>query len=124
MHAAGIRVILDIPGAPAPIWLHRKYPGVDLVSQNGTRLPPAERYMDNIADPDYDRELDLLAETMLKRWGHHPAVIAIGYNNEIGNGLMSYAEADRQRFIVWLRQKYSSVEALNQAWPLSAGRVG
>jgi beta-galactosidase len=37
---------------------------------------------------------------MLKHWGHHPAVIAIGYNNEIGNGLMSYSEADRQRFIV------------------------
>ena len=29
MHAAGIRVILDIPGLPAPIWLHRTYPGVD-----------------------------------------------------------------------------------------------
>jgi beta-galactosidase len=24
MHAAGIRVVLDIPGLPAPIWLHRK----------------------------------------------------------------------------------------------------
>ena len=51
MHAAGIRVILDIPGLPAPIWLHRAYPGVDIVAQNGTRLPPAERYMDNISDP-------------------------------------------------------------------------
>jgi beta-galactosidase len=26
MKAAGIRVILDIPGMPAPIWLHRAYP--------------------------------------------------------------------------------------------------
>ena len=25
MHAAGIRVILDVPGLPAPIWLHRAY---------------------------------------------------------------------------------------------------
>jgi len=116
MQAAGIRVILDIPGAPAPIWMHRKYPGVDLVSQNGTRLPPAERYMDNIADPDYARELGVLAETMLKRWGHHPAVIAVGYNNEIGNGFMSYSEPDRQRFIAWLQHKYGSVETLNQAW--------
>jgi beta-galactosidase len=29
---------------------------------------------------------------------------------------MSYSEADRQRFITWLRQKYGSVEALNKAW--------
>ncbi len=116
MQAAGIRVILDIPGAPAPIWLHRAYPGVDLVAQNGTRLPPAERYMDNISDPGYVRELGILAETMTKRYAHHPAVIAIGYNNEIGNGFMSYSEADRQRFISWLKAKYGSIEELNKAW--------
>jgi beta-galactosidase len=116
MQAAGIRVILDIPGSPAPIWLHRAYPGVDIVAQNGTRLPPAERYMDNISDPDYVRELGVLADTMMKRYAHHPAVIAVGYNNEIGNGFMSYSEADRQRFIAWLRKKYGTIEEMNRAW--------
>jgi beta-galactosidase len=116
MQAAGIRVILDIPGSPAPIWLHRAYPGVDLTAQNGTRLPPAERYMDNISDPGYVRELGILAEAMTKRYAHHPAVIAIGYNNEIGNGFMSYSEADRQRFITWLKNKYGTIEELNKAW--------
>ena len=116
MQDAGIRVILDIPGAPAPIWLHRAYPGVDIVAQNGTRLPPAERYMDNISDPDYVRQLGILADTMTKRYAHHPAVIAIGYNNEIGNGFVSYSEADRQRFIVWLKKKYGTIEELNKAW--------
>jgi beta-galactosidase len=116
MQAAGIRVILDIPGSPAPIWLHRAYPGVDLVTQNGTRLPPAERYMDNISDPGYVRELAILAETLTKRYAHHPAVIAVGYNNEIGNGVMSYSEADRQRFITWLKKKNGSIEELNKAW--------
>lgn len=80
MQASGIRVILEIPGLPAPIWLHRAHPGVDIISQNGTRLPPAERYMDDISDPDHTREA------------------GIGYDNEIGNGFMSYSEADRQRF--------------------------
>ena len=116
MEAAGIRVILDIPGAPAPIWLHRAYPGVDIVAQNGARLPAAERYMDDVADPNYVRELAILAETMMKRYAHHPALIAVGYNNEIGNGFMSYSEADRLRFIAWLRKKYGSIEKLNSAW--------
>ncbi len=116
MQAAGIRVILDIPGSPAPIWLHRAYPGVDLVSQNGTRIPPAERYMDNIGDPGYVRELGILADTMTKRYAHHPAVIAVGYNNETGNGFMSWSEADRLRFISWLKQKYGTIEELNKAW--------
>ncbi|WP_125486857.1 beta-galactosidase [Edaphobacter aggregans] len=116
MHTNGIRVILDIPGLPAPIWLHRAYPGVDLVSQNGTRLPPAERYMDDISDPDYAREASILADAITTRYAHHPAVIAIGYDNEIGNGFMSYSEADRQRFIAWLKKKYGTIDALNRAW--------
>ena len=114
--AAGIGVILDIPGAPAPIWLHRAYPGVDIVGQNGTRLPPAERYMDDISDPDYVREVAIMADTLTKRYAHHPAIIAIGYDNEIGNGFMSYSEADRQRFIAWLRKRYGTIEELNKAW--------
>jgi len=116
MQANGIRVILDIPGTPAPIWLHRAYPGVDIISQNGTRLPPAERYMDDISDPDYVREVGTLADAMTRRYAHHPAVIAAGYDNEIGNGFMSYSEADRQRFITWLKKKYGSIDELNRDW--------
>jgi beta-galactosidase len=116
MQGNGIRVIVDIPGAPAPIWLHRAHPGVDIVGENGARVPPAERYMDNISDPDYVREAGLLADAITKRYAHHPAVIAIGYDNEIGNGFMSYSESDRQRFIAWLKTKYGTVENLNKAW--------
>lgn len=116
MHAAGIHVILDIPGLPAPIWLHRKYPGVDIIAQNGTRLPPAERYMDDISDPDYAREVSIMADALTKRYAHHPALIAVGYDNEIGNGYMSYSEADRERFIQWLKKKYGTITALNKAW--------
>jgi beta-galactosidase len=60
--------------------------------------------MDNIGDPDYVREVGIFADALTKRYAHHPAVIAVGYNNEIGNGFMSYSEADRQRFIAWLKR--------------------
>ena len=48
-------------------------------SVNGTGGP----VWDNIADPDYARHATLLAEAMLKRYANHPAIIAIGYDNEI-----------------------------------------
>ena len=67
MQANGIRVILDIP---APVVLTG-------TSQNGTRHPPAERYMDNRSDPDYAREVAILADAMTRRYAHHPAVNAI-----------------------------------------------
>jgi beta-galactosidase len=116
MHAAGIRVIIDIPGEPAPIWLHKAYPGVDIVSQEGDVVNSASRYWDNISDPDYRRLARRLAEKMLQRYAKHPAVIAVGYDNEIGNGQISYSKADRDRFAAWLQRKYGSIEALNKAW--------
>jgi len=116
MHAAGIKVLLDIPGQPAPTWLHHRYPGVDIVTQQGVRLNAAERYMDDIADPDYRRLVVRLADTMTRRYARHPALFAIGYNNEIGNGFLSYSQADRERFVDWLQKKYGSIEALNRAW--------
>lgn len=116
MHAAGIRVVLDIPGSPAPIWLHRAYPGADIVNQEGDRVPPAERYMDNISDPHYVERVKIMTRQLLTRYAKHPAVIAIGYDNEIGNGFMSYSEADRLRFIQWLKKRYRTVKNLNTAW--------
>lgn len=116
MHAAGIKVILDIPGLPAPLWLHRNYPGVDVVGQDGGRRYPAERYMEDISDPDYRRLANAMAERLMSRYARHPAVIAVGYDNEIGNNFMSYSEGARQRFIGWVRAKYVTLEALNKAW--------
>ena len=116
MQAAGIKVIVDIPGTPAPLWLHRKYPGVNLVNAQGATVQPAERYMLDISDPDYRRHAVRLAEQLTQRYGKHPAVLAIGFDNEIGNTFMSYSKADRTRFVAWLKRKYGTLDAVNQAW--------
>jgi beta-galactosidase len=116
MNQAGIKVILDIGGTPAPIWLHDKYPSVNVVDEHGASLQPAERYMDDTSDPVYREHLIRFADELTRHYAHNPAVAAIGYNNEIGNGFMSYSEADRQRFIEWLKAKYGTVENLNKAW--------
>jgi len=116
MQAAGLKVLMDIPGQPAPLWLHHRYPGVDIVDQHGARLDAAERYMDDTSDPDYRRLLVRLADTMTRRYAKHPALFAIGYDNESGNGMVSYSEADRRRFIAWLRHRYGTLQALNKAW--------
>ncbi|MBW6526296.1 beta-galactosidase [Sphingomonas sp. RHCKR7] len=116
MHAAGIKVILDVPGLPAPGWLHQRYPGVDIISQDGARRHAATRYWDDLSDPDYRRRVTALAEAMLTRWGKHPAVVAVGYDNEVGSSPMSYSPGVKQRFTAWLKQRYGTIEALNAAW--------
>ena len=49
------------------------------------------------------------ADELTSHYAHHPALIAVGYNNEIGDGYMSYSDAVRQRFIEWLKAKYGTV---------------
>ena len=116
MAAAGIKVILDIAGTPAPLWAHQAYPGITLVSEAGAPLYPAERYMDDISDPDFRRLQLRLADQVTKHYADHPAVLAVGYSNEIGLGYMSYSPATRQRYITWLQDRYGSLDALNKAW--------
>jgi beta-galactosidase len=116
MHNAGIKVILDISGLPAPIWLHSKYPSVNITNQSGVMLYPAERYMDDISDPAYREHVLRFADELTRHYAHYPALAAIGFDNEIGNGFMSYSESDKQRFIGWLKTKYGNIENLNKAW--------
>lgn len=116
MNTVGIKVILDIGGLPAPIWLHHKYPSVNLVAQDGTTLHPAERYMVDISAPEYREHAVRFADALTRHYASNPALAAIGYDNEIGNGFMSYSEGDRQRFIGWLKSRYTNIASLNKAW--------
>lgn len=116
LHAAGISVLLDIPIRPAPLWLHRKYPGIDIVDASGARLYPNHRYMDDMGDPDYQRHALRFAEAMVKRYAEHPAVIAFGIDNESGDGMYSYSDNVLKRFREWLKVKYGTPEALDKAW--------
>jgi beta-galactosidase len=116
MHEAGIKVILDIAIRPAPIWLHRKYPSMDIVDENGDVQYPNHRYMEDIGDPMYQKYALRYADSLTAHYGKHPALMAFGIDNESGDGRISYSETARQRFIAWLKNKYSSLDNLNKAW--------
>lgn len=116
MAEAGIKVILDIAVRPAPIWLHRLYPSIDVTDASGNRLYPNHRYMDDVGDPMYQKYALRFVDAVTKRYARHPALLAFGIDNEPGDGPISYSETVRQRFVHWLEQKYGTVDALNKAW--------
>ncbi len=116
MEKAGIKVILDIAVRPAPLWLHRKYPSIDVTDASGNRLYPNHRYMEDVGDPMYQRYALRYADSLTRHYAKHPALLAFGIDNESGDGPISYSETVRQRFIAWLRQKYPTIDSLNKAW--------
>jgi len=116
LNKAGIKVILDIAIRPAPIWLHKKFPSIDVVDANGDTQYANHRYMDDVGDPNYQKYALRFTDAISKRYANHPALLAYGIDNESGDGPISYSEAVRQRFIVWLKNKYSNLDNLNNAW--------
>jgi beta-galactosidase len=116
MHAAGIKVILDLAVRPAPLWLHHAHPSVDVTDLNGVPQYPNHRYMEDVGDPVYQKYALRFVDAMVQHYAGHPALLAFGIDNEPGDGRISYSEGARQRFIAWLRAKYSNVETLNQVW--------
>jgi beta-galactosidase len=116
MDEAGIKVILDIAIRPAPIWLHKKFPSIDVVDANGDVQYPNHRYMEDAGDPDFQKYAVRFTDSITKRYGKHPALIAFGIDNESGDGPISYSETARQRFIDWLKKKYTNLDNLNNAW--------
>ncbi|MEO6233318.1 MAG: beta-galactosidase [Ferruginibacter sp.] len=116
MNEAGIKVILDIAVRPAPIWLHKKFPSIDVVDASGNVLYPNHRYMDDVGDPNYQQYALRYTDAITKRYAKHPALQAFGIDNESGDGPISYSKTVLQRFIIWLKNKYSNTDNLNKAW--------
>jgi len=116
MNEAGIKVILDIAVRPAPLWLHSKFPTIDIVDKNGNVQYPNHRYMDDIGDTNYQKYALRFTDMITQRYAKHPALIAFGIDNESGDGPISYSQTVKQRFIIWLKNKYSTVENLNKVW--------
>lgn len=113
---AGMKAILDIAIRPAPIWLHHQFPSIDIVDENGNVQYPNHRYMDDVGDPNYQKYALRFTDVMSKRYANHPALLAFGIDNESGDGRISYSETVRQRFILWLKNKYSNIDTINKAW--------
>lgn len=113
---AGLKVFLDISIHPAPIWIHKKCPGVNITSRLGNEQASLHRYMEDMADPKYQQYAFRFAKIFIERYKNHPALYAFSMCNEIGSGKMSFSECSRKRFIGWLKRKYGIVDQLNTAW--------
>ncbi len=116
MNDAGIKVVLDIAVRPAPIWLHQKYPSMDITDSSGNVLYPNHRYMVDVGDPMYQQYALRFTDAITRRYAKHPALLAFGIDNEPGDGPISYSPTVKARFIAWLQVKYGTVDNLNVAW--------
>lgn len=113
----GLKAIMGTPTYTPPAWLTENYPEVLRTSFTGTRLVHGSRRHYNYTSPLYRKKSEAITEALARHYRAHPAVIGWQIDNELNCHLdTSFAESDHEAFRIWCRERYQTLDALNQAW--------
>ncbi|MEM9631597.1 MAG: beta-galactosidase [Pseudomonadota bacterium] len=115
---AGLKVVLGTPTATPPRWMIEKHPDMVAVDADGKPRKFGSRRHYCFSHDGYRRESDRIVELLAKRYGKNPYLGAWQTDNEYGchDTVISYSDAARNAFRVWLKDRYGSIEALNRSW--------
>ncbi|PYI66129.1 beta-galactosidase [Arthrobacter livingstonensis] len=114
---AGIKVALATATAAPPAWLVLKHPEILPVAADGTTLGPGSRRHYSPSSSVYRRYAARMTRALADRYGDHPALALWHVDNELGCHISEYyGPEDAEAFRGWLRRRYGSIEALNDAW--------
>jgi beta-galactosidase len=117
LHAGGVAVDLATGTASPPPWATAKYPAMLPVTRAGVTLSPGSRQHYAPTSPDYRRLAADLTRATVERYKDHPAVVLWHLNNEYGcHVAYDYSDQAAAAFRVWLRERYRTIDALNDAW--------
>lgn len=118
LHAHDIAVILGTPSAAPPNWLTQKYPEVMEVNDQGVTLNTGARRFTCPTNKTYRRLSLAIATHMADTFASTPGVVGWQIDNELtlGESGRCYCRSCRAGFQQWLREKYHSLDALNQDW--------
>ena len=112
----GIQVIMCTCSRTPPPWVFKKYPGVLNVGEDGRVNNYGKRYTIGLAHPEFDTLARRIDQTIIKHFSGHPGIVGWQVDNEVGGGNDCYCSRCHGYFQEYLREKYETVERLNQAW--------
>ncbi|EEH63644.1 beta-galactosidase trimerization domain protein [Gleimia coleocanis DSM 15436] len=115
-HAEGIHVDLATPTAAPPAWL-LAYENTAATDKNGIKMSFGSRQEYCPTSEKYRTKAAEIATRLGTEFGDHPAVVMWHVNNEYGcHTLRCYCDNCATGFRAWLKEKYGTIEAVNQAW--------
>jgi beta-galactosidase len=116
-HAAGIDVVLCTPTPTPPRWLTAKYPEVLRVDIDGRAFEHGSRQHVSHASPKYREFSRQITQKLASEFGRHPAVVAWQTDNEfLCHVDGDFGPAAETAWHDWLRDKYGTIENLNDTW--------
>ncbi|GIM96479.1 beta-galactosidase [Paractinoplanes toevensis] len=117
LHANGISVDLATATASPPPWLTAAHPSILPVDREGHTIWPGGRQQWRPTSPIFRSHALALVRALADRYKEHPAVVAWHVSNELGcHNIYDYSDDAARAFRVWLRDKYATLDELNDAW--------
>ncbi len=117
MHEHGVLVNLATATASPPPWLAAAHPEILPVTSSGTRLDIGSRRHYSPHSPIYRERAAALCEAIAERYKDHPALAMWHVDNEYACHFSEdFSPAAATAFRAWLRARYTTVAALNDAW--------
>jgi beta-galactosidase len=115
---AGLKVMLGTPTATPPKWLVDKYDDIFQTDKNGQVRGFGSRRHYCYNSRSYRKETTRIVTMIAKRYSKHEAVQAWQTDNEYGchDTVRCYCDNCKRDFRIWLKQKYKTIDALNEAW--------
>ena len=110
-----LKVILCTSTATPPVWLVRKHPDVLATNEDGTKMDHGARQHATFSSNYYRMYSMKMIEQLAKRYGNDKRVIGWQLDNE-PRRFLDYGVDAPQRFRDWLKAKYKTIDAVNQAW--------
>ncbi|MFF1919727.1 beta-galactosidase [Streptomyces sp. NPDC058221] len=114
MHAHGIGVVLATPTASPPPWMGARHPETLPRTEDGSIVWYGSRQQFCASSPVYRRYAAALTEDLAARYANHPALTVWHINNEYCTHC--WCDGTAAHFRRWLRSRYGTVGALNEAW--------
>jgi beta-galactosidase len=112
-----IYTVLGTPTAAPPAWLTQKYPETLRVDEEGHRAEHGNRQQFNFANRKYREMARKIAEQMAKKFGRNPYVMGWQIDNEYSD--ISFDPDTKAQFQQWLKNRYGTLDHLNEAWTTS-----
>lgn len=113
----GLKVVLCTPSPTPPVWLTEKHPDVLIANEMGVSIQHGRRQHASWSSAVYRDYVSNIVTRLAKRYGNHPAVIGWQIDNEPGHyGKMDYSDNAQKQFRIWLKNKYSTIDQLNNTW--------
>jgi len=114
LHKGGIHIILATPSGARPAWMAQHHEEVLRVNPQHQRMHFGHRHNHCLTSPYYREKVRQIDTALAERYAAHPAIIMWHLGNEFSGEC--HCPLCQQAFRDWLKEKYGTLENLNQKW--------